>query len=203
MYRGVNISSSLFRREGCLTVSDHLGLSSGNLATGDPSCKRPLWVVSQESGTLGFALLEANWLHSTGHTKTKTSKPQTIQPNQTTAAKVGLAWPQRGVFESSWRGHGCPALMSDYWIMPAWCGTVEDVWTPDRYAACGFRTQTHSPPDWWHHLACYFQVTAGCCFLPPNEVRALPFYSQGNRKSDLHQAQGCQCLFESFKNHLT
>lgn len=51
----VNISSSFF-----LTVSDHLGISSGNLATGDPSWKRPLRVVSQESGTLGFALREAN-----------------------------------------------------------------------------------------------------------------------------------------------
>lgn len=41
-------------------MPDHLGLSSGDLATGDPSWKRPLRVASQESSTLGFALLEAN-----------------------------------------------------------------------------------------------------------------------------------------------
>lgn len=57
-------------------MSDHLGISSGNLATGDPSCKRPLEAVSQESGTLAFVLLEVNGLQSKDTQKQKQRNPK-------------------------------------------------------------------------------------------------------------------------------
>lgn len=59
-----------------MRVSDHLDISSGNLAAGIIPGRGLFWVLPQESGTFGIALLETEGLFSTG-AKHNTNQPIT------------------------------------------------------------------------------------------------------------------------------
>lgn len=72
-------------------MSDHLDISSGNSATGGPSWKSPLRAISQESGTFGIALLEAEeTAFYSGKKQKQKQPPPTHQPNDTNAGWSSL-----------------------------------------------------------------------------------------------------------------
>ena len=97
----VTISDRSLWPEGCLTVSDHLDRSSGNVGSRNSFLEEVSSAVFL--GILHFRCysVEAEWLLSTVACKKKKKTHKNSKPiNQATTIKVGLVWPQMVVSES-------------------------------------------------------------------------------------------------------